>query len=75
MWAIPVTTIVSIWALANIVFAFVEPPAAVARFAPRKVVFIFSLLPEPWDRRLGLLFNGLLGLGIAGFFLYMGFAT
>ena len=50
------------WSLANLVFAFVDPPPALARFMPRKVWFLFAFLPAPWDRRLGLLFNAALGV-------------
>ena len=75
MWWIPMTILFLVWGFANLVFAFVDPPAALARFMPRKVWFFFALLPEPWDRRLGLLFNFLLGCGGAAFFLYLGLVT
>ncbi|MBX3274906.1 MAG: hypothetical protein KF729_31875 [Sandaracinaceae bacterium] len=51
-----------LWALANLAFAFVDPPPALARFMPRKVWFLFAALPAPWDRRLGMLFNAVLGV-------------
>jgi len=66
------TVLSLVWAGANFVFAFVEPPPALARFVPRKVWFFFAIFPAPWDRRMGLLFNGMLGLFGAGFFVYMG---
>lgn len=66
----PIVLIVTIalWALANLVFAFVEPPPALARFMPTKIWVIFSILPPPWDRRAGMLFNGVGGLLLALYF-------
>jgi hypothetical protein len=66
MWLIFIGVMV-LWTLANLVFAFVDPPQWLERFVPSKIYAVFGFLPEPWDRRIGMLANA----GLGGFFLYL----
>lgn len=67
---IPFIVLLVAFGVLSLVFAVIEPPPMLARLAGRKVLFLFALLPPPWDRRVGFTFNGLVSLGLAAWLGY-----
>ncbi len=73
MWALPMVFLFSVASVACMALVIFEPPDVVARFLPRKVFFVFALLPAPWDRRIGMLVNAVILFAAAVFFAYYGY--